>query len=71
MHSFLRNVEGVPYIVTCTMLFINYNPISRQTYSMIILLSIGVEIFYRNPNRYNRALLRYRINATTWNSRIL
>ena len=53
------------------MVWMYYNPISRQTYSMIIERSIGVEISYGNFSRSNRVALRYRFNTIISTSGIL
>ena len=71
MHSFLWNVQSVPYIAKSAIVLMYYNPISRQTYSMIIERSIGVEISYGNFSRSNRVLLRYRFNTIKSTSGIL
>jgi len=71
IRSFLRSVQSVPFIAKYTMLLMWCNPISRQTYSMITVLAIRVEVSCRNFSRCNRDLLCYRSNTTTYNSGIL
>ena len=60
---FLGFVQRVPYTATSAIVCMLYNPISRQTYSVIIGQSIRVDISYGFFSSTNWVLLRYHVNT--------